>query len=107
VPLPADDASVGKEESGAGDDRIISQTASFVVKIFVEMETSHEKLVHWRGHITHVPSGDRRYVGNLQGISLFIFQYLQSMGVRFSFQDRLKYRANRTKIVQHEPTPHD
>ena len=54
---------------------------SFIVKVWSEepdMETGH---VGWRGHITHVPSGKRRYVQCLNEISSFIEGYLRGMSV--------------------------
>lgn len=54
-----------------------SYTHSFVVKIWLEDETQ----ARWRGHITHVPGGERQYVDDLDQIPDFIGPYLQAMGV--------------------------
>ena len=52
---------------------------SFVVKIWlVEIEDGR---VTWRGRITHVPSGEMRYIVELREIANFILPYLQALGV--------------------------
>jgi hypothetical protein len=57
----------------------------FVIKIWLE-EISHETgEAMWRGHITHVPSGERRYIQRLEEIALVIAPYLERMGVRLGW----------------------
>ena len=63
-----------------------SYTHSFVVKIWLEDETH----VRWRGHITHVPGGERQYVDDLSEIPDFIAPYLEAMGVEPPPLTRLK-----------------
>ena len=60
-------------------DRLESNTHSFVIKIWLE----DEELASWRGHITHVPSGQRCYFEELDRIAMFIAPYLETMGARF------------------------
>jgi hypothetical protein len=54
---------------------------SFVVKIWLEETAEEAGQVIWRGHVTHVPSGRRKYFQNLTGLSAFVAQYLEEMGV--------------------------
>jgi len=49
-----------------------------------------EQSAIWRGHITHVPSGTRRYIENLNDIPLFIRPYLERVGVKFRRFDWLR-----------------
>lgn len=49
---------------------------SFVVKLWLEEETTDQGGPLWRGHITHVPSGERSFFQNLGDIVIFIAQYL-------------------------------
>ena len=49
---------------------------SFVVKIWVEEVNDSTQQIKWRGHITHVATGTRRYVERLQDITAFIQAYL-------------------------------
>jgi hypothetical protein len=56
---------------------------SFVVKVWRE-ETQQETRVVWRGHITHVPSGQRQFFTDLHEIPLFIEPYLAQLGVHLS-----------------------
>ena len=63
-------------------DLIEFNTHSFIVKIWLEEPTDDNHKGKWRGHITHVPGGERRYLENLGEILAFIVPYLMSMGVR-------------------------
>ena len=54
---------------------------SFIVKVWSEEPETTTGRVGWRGHITHVPSGKRRYVQRLNEISIFIEGHLREMGV--------------------------
>ena len=44
-------------------------------------------VIQWRGHITHVPSGDRRYFQDLDALRQFIQPYQGDMVSLFSFDD--------------------
>ncbi|MBL8207982.1 MAG: hypothetical protein JNM09_27360 [Blastocatellia bacterium] len=57
-----------------------SDTHSFIIKIWVEEIVDETKPVVWRGHITHVPDGERQYLNNLPDIQRFIAPYLKAMG---------------------------
>jgi hypothetical protein len=63
-------------------DLLESNTHSFIVKIWLEETVEEADRATWRGHITHVPSGERRYLKDLDGITAFITPYLAEMGVR-------------------------
>jgi hypothetical protein len=83
-------------ESGhAGDDEIESITHSFVLKIWLEERRQVAGSASWRGYISHVSSGTRRYVKDLDGIATFIAPYLQAMGVRLPYGHRLRRWAHR------------
>lgn len=58
-------------------------THSFIVKVWLEETAAEAGRATWRGHITHVPSGERRYLKDLDDITSFIVPYLESMGVEF------------------------
>ena len=59
-----------------------SHTQSFIVKIWLEETLEEDGRATWRGHITHVPGGERRYLKQLSDIVAFILPYLDKMGVR-------------------------
>ena len=59
-----------------------SNTHSFIVKVWLEETAEEAGRATWRGHITHVPSGERRYVRYLNEITAFIAFYLERMGVK-------------------------
>jgi hypothetical protein len=59
-----------------------SDTHSFVIKIWVEEAADEKAPVVWRGHITHVPDGERQYLNTLSDIQKFIAPYLKTMGVQ-------------------------
>ncbi len=50
-----------------------SRTHSFIIKIWLEDEEQKK----WRGHVTHVPDGERRHFESLHDILTFISLYLQ------------------------------
>ena len=56
-------------------------THSFIVRIWLEETAEEAERATWRGHVTHVPSGERRYVQDLDDITDFILAYLTGMGV--------------------------
>lgn len=65
-------------------------TQSFVVKVWLEETVEEEGRAKWRGHVTHVTSGERRYLESLSGIAAFIRPYLERWGVRFGLSRRLR-----------------
>lgn len=65
-------------------------THSFIVKIWLEEVAEGARQAVWRGHITHVPSGERRYLKDLGDISDFIMSYLQEMGVKSGILWRIR-----------------
>ena len=63
-------------------DLLESNTHSFIVKIWLEETTEEAGQASWRGHITHVPNGDRRHLKDVSEITAFIEPYLRGMGVK-------------------------
>jgi hypothetical protein len=63
---------------------------SFIVKIWLEETAEEAGAATWRGHITHVPSGDRQYIKDLDQVRDFVAPYLEEMGVRFRAQSRVQ-----------------
>ncbi len=57
--------------------------SSFVIRAWIEESGNEQCGATWRGHITHVASGKRRYFQDLQYIASFITPYLEHQGVRF------------------------
>jgi hypothetical protein len=62
----------------------------FVVRIWLEETAEEAGRATWRGHITHVPSGKRRYLRDLDDIIAFIAPYLEEMGVQFDLWWRVR-----------------
>ena len=58
-----------------------SHTHSFVIKIWLEETPAEAGKAIWRGQITHVPSGKRRFIEDLDEIPLIVLPYLQEIGV--------------------------
>ena len=58
-----------------------ASTHPFIVKIWLEETAEEAGRAVWRGHITHVLSGQRRYLKDLDDILVFIAPYLETMGV--------------------------
>lgn len=72
-------------------------THSFVVKIWLEETPDETKYPIWRGHITHVASGQRRYVNSLGGITGFIAPYLVGWYVKLPLCERICLWLNQRK----------
>lgn len=66
-------------------------THSFVVKVWLEETVEEAGRARWRGHVTHVASGERRYLESLSGLAAFVRPYLERWGVKFSFFDRVRH----------------
>jgi hypothetical protein len=64
-------------------------THSFIVKIWLEETFEETGKARWRGRITHVSSGECRYLSDLSDIGIFIFPYLDSLNIRSSLRWRL------------------
>lgn len=65
----------------SGMDFIEATTHPFIVRIWLEEPVEESSRASWRGHITHVPSGERHYLESLDEIIAFIAPYLEDMGV--------------------------
>ncbi len=70
---------------------------SFIVKVWLEETAEEAGRAVWRGHVTHVPSGERRYVRRVDDIAAFILPYLESMGVQFCVRGRASRWLRRWK----------
>ena len=73
-----------------GMDSLEVTSHPFIVRIWLEETAEEAGRATWRGHITHVPSGERRYLRDLDDIIAFIAPYLQEMGVQFDMRWRVK-----------------
>jgi hypothetical protein len=62
---------------------------SFIVKIWIEEAGAEAGPVTWRGHVTHVPSGERRHLKELDDLTHFIQNYLVQWGVRPNLKWRI------------------
>ena len=74
-------------------------THPFIVKIWLEETVEETGRATWRGHITHVTSGQRRHVQDLNEITNFIVPYLESMGVQFGLSWQIKQWLKQCKLI--------
>lgn len=65
-------------------------THTFVAKIWLEETADEAGRASWRGHITHVPSGERRYFEQLQVMCEFVMHYLAQMDVKIDDKDKVR-----------------
>jgi hypothetical protein len=79
-----------RETSDIGMDLSETYIHSFIVRIWIEETAEEVSRAVWRGHITHIPSGERRYVEDLDAIVVFIAPYLEAIGVKFDLSWRVK-----------------
>lgn len=73
-------------------------THPFIVKIWLEETAEEAGRAVWRGHITHVPSGERRYLKDLNDISAIIAPYLEEMGVELGIWWRVRRWLKQRKL---------
>jgi hypothetical protein len=71
-------------------DMFEANTHPFIVKVWLEETAAEAGRAKWRGYITHVPSGERRYVEHLEEIDAFIAFYLEEMGVDLDLGRRVQ-----------------
>jgi hypothetical protein len=62
----------------------------FIVSIWLEETVAEAGKAVWRGYVTHVPSGKRRYLNDLEDIVAFIAPYLEQVGVEFGFRSQVR-----------------
>ena len=79
-----------------GSSGIEPSTNSFIVKIWVEETAEEGGVARWRGHITHVPSGQRRYFEDLDDLPLFMAQYLEKMNVHLGIRWKIRKYLHRS-----------
>lgn len=65
------------------------QTHSFVVKVWEKEGRVSQGGVPWRGSITHVGTGKRRYLENLREVSGFLVPYVRDLGGALDLRTRL------------------
>ena len=72
-------------------------THAFVVKVWREDGADTARGAAWRGHITHVVSGQRRYVTSLGELDRFIAVYLVALRIRLPLRWRICQWLDRTR----------
>ena len=54
---------------------------SFIIRIWAEEMAEKGSQLMLRGHITHVPGGEKTYLKDLDDIRAFIALYVKAMGI--------------------------
>ncbi len=72
------------------------ESHSFIVKIWLEESLEEADEATWRGHITHVPSQERRYLNTLDDVVDFIGPYLERLGVKPGAYRRSRLKRSRS-----------
>lgn len=80
-----------------------STTQSFIIKIWIEETVQEAGRATWRGHITHVPSNERRYVRDLDDVTAVIGTYLDAMGLELGWRWRLQRWLRRRWLDRSTP----
>ena len=63
---------------------------SFIVKIFVDGSMQGSKSGEWHGHITHVQSGEKGYLNDLDDIGDFMQPFLPKRRLSGKLKSRIK-----------------
>ena len=74
-----------------------SDVQSFIVKLWLEgpADGGSRRLSH--GYVTHVSSGERRYVNGLGQVTNFIAERLEAAGMKLGVRWRLALRSRRRR----------
>jgi len=56
------------------------QARSFIVKVWAKKVEDPSADASWRGHVTHVGSGDQKYLKSLMEVPAFIAPYVNELG---------------------------
>lgn len=67
-----------------------SNVHSFIVKLWLEETDGKTDRGDWRGHVTHVPSGERHYIKSPYELTRIITPYLQGEGHGSGWWRRLR-----------------
>ena len=71
-----------------------SKVHSFIVKLWLEDQGEQKDGSTWHGYVTHVPSGERRYLKELQDIVAFIKSYMGNSDTTFVSQVRRWWKSS-------------
>jgi hypothetical protein len=63
---------------------------TFILRIWQEETEQEAGRASWRGHITDIGSGERRYVEDLGGVIAFLMPRLELMGERVGLRWRVR-----------------
>ena len=64
---------------------------SFIIKVWIEERSEADSRAVWRGHIIYVPTGEKRYLKDLDEILDFIAPHLEDMGVKLGVAWRVRH----------------
>lgn len=70
---------------------------SFIIKLRLEKALYEDGPTTWHGYVTHVPSGERSYLKDLDSIAAFIIPYLEAGGVKTGLRRRVWRRVKGLK----------
>jgi len=98
---------VTRSRTGASEDQGLdpgvnelyeTSTHPFLVRIWLEDRAPEADLAIWRGSITHVPSGKRQALRDLDDIVAFIAPYLEAVGNRSGARGRIRRMYKQWKV---------
>lgn len=78
-------------ESSPAAESLKANPQSFIVKVWLDDKAEDGGPATWRGQITHVPSGEQRYLTDLEEIPPFVAPYLEQMGIKMGVRWRIRH----------------
>jgi hypothetical protein len=78
----------------------MSTSQSFILRIWLEETAEEAGQATWRGSITHVSSGERRYFEKLDAIAPIIALYLATWGVLLEEGERVSGGSERDETKE-------
>ncbi|VAW33423.1 hypothetical protein MNBD_CHLOROFLEXI01-4935 [hydrothermal vent metagenome] len=73
------------EENGEQAQFIEPNSHSFILKVWLIDSDKTQDKQNWRGYLTHVVSGQRRYFDNLSEMNNLLIPYLKGMGTKLPY----------------------
>jgi hypothetical protein len=82
-----------------------SNRQSFIIRIWLERLDDEPDAIEWRGQITHVGTGDCRYVRDLRSVLAFISQRFDTNGGEGSATQVHIWRRLFRRLTRKRSTP--
>jgi len=78
------------------------ESHSFILKIWIEETAAEAGYVVWRGSLSHVPDGSRRYFTDLETMADFVGNFIEGMGGDVGMRFRVRKQIRHFQRLFHD-----